>query len=1041
MSHFKQNQLRWVAARCWLFIAVLGIAGCGAGTKPATTAAAGNTVVSVEGNVTNVPALSILAAKSVKRGIAYGANSIADLTALSTGISWWSNWSPSPEPAVANRYQALGVSFVPMAWGGMPTVAELGQQIPSDAQYLLGFNEPNSISQANKTPTQAAALWPVLETVARSKNLELGSPAVNFSGDPVSEGGVTFTDPVVYLDAFFAACKGCKIDFVPVHWYACDVPALKTYIDRIRKYNKPIWLTEFACGDKPRDQITADVQMAYMTAAVKYLENEPAVARYAWFSGRTKAVPNADLLGSDGQLTELGKLYIELSGPDVAVAPTSAKTTNTVTVTSPAPESAPAFNPDPAPKVASTTAPDAPVITTPGQTTPTYVPLFADNTQIRERIQYSEPDGTLVTFIGMRPTERHARERGETWFEADKGPGRYLTFPTFYFQNRTFGLEVRDSVPAGGNKIEVRLHVNEGTFEGTTFSVFRNLREDVLDYGWSLNYKFPNAAEGGRDICHEGKSADCTMSFESNWRADPNPRLKIGDRLELAPAPFLPHDANFNALVDGGGPRYYSFEQLYVVGVGVQPWYGIEPRLDSAPLPAATLLGGQTTLSYIYSDEANRVFQQMANNIGIVNTKEFVQGRRLFHTSFIDGTHSEHPDVNPVFTAHIGQIGPRFNESRCIGCHTLNGRSVAPALGAPLATMSVLTGAAGAGGSVVADPTYGLNVQQQTLSSGATDFGVTLLRNDVSTRSLPSGERIELVKPVYAFKNTVPAMFSVRQAPQVIGMGLIEALSETTILALADPNDSNGDGVRGIPSWGKDPETGQTRLGRYGWKAQTVSLRHQVGDALVKDIGVTSPVFPSRSCQRGAADCRSGDGSTGLSEIEIQKMTSYMSLIAVPAQRSLRSGYPAGAIVLPGHDVNPQLIDAGSKIFAQAQCVACHTPTLKTGNTHPLAELRNQIIHPYSNFLLHDMGPDLADTLRQGNASPSMWRTAPLWGIGSLRYVQGGDDKARYLHDGRARTMTEAILWHGGEATNSRTKFEALSPADRSALITFLESL
>ncbi|GAA4032870.1 hypothetical protein GCM10022212_34900 [Actimicrobium antarcticum] len=950
------------------------------------------------------------------------------MKALSKGISWWANWAPAPETAVASIYQALDVSFVPMAWGGTPTVVQLNQQIPQGAKYLLGFNEPNFISQANKTPTQAAALWPVLESVARTRDLQIGSPSVNYSGDPVSEGGVTFSDPVAYLDAFLAACAGCKIDFIPVHWYACDVPALKAYVDRFRKYNKPIWITEFACGDRPHEQITVDVQRAYMTAAVKYLESEPAVARYAWFSGRNNAVPNANLLGADGELTELGDLYVELGGAAVAVPPQPVKASTTPT-------------PPPGVAAAPVAAPVPQGTTGQGLVTPAYVPLFADDTQIRERLQYTEADGTLVTMIGMRPTERHARERGESWFEADKGQGRYLTFPTFYFQNRTFGLEIRDSIPAGGKKIEVRLHVNEGTFEGTTFSMFRSLNADAFDYGWNLNYYFPNAAEGGKNICHEGRSADCTMNFDANWRTDPHSPLKIGDRIELAPAPFLPHDANFKALVDGGGPRYYSFEQLYVVGVGVQPWYGIEPRLDSAPLPEATLLGGQTTLSYNYSDEANRVFQQMANNIGIDNTREFVRGRRLFHTSFIDGKHSEHPDDNPVFSAHIGQVGPRFNGARCIGCHTSNGRSVAPAIGAPLATMSVLTAAAGTAGAQVADPNYGFNVQQLALSSSASDFGVSLLRNDVTVRALPSGERIELVKPVYAFKSTIPAFFSVRQAPQVIGMGLIEALSESTLLALADPNDTNGDGVRGIPSWNTDPETGQTRLGRYGWKAQTVSLRHQLGDALIKDIGVTSPVFPSRSCQRGAADCRTPDGSAGVTESEIRTLSNYMALIAVPAQRSLRSGYPVGVTPLPGHDINSQQIAAGSKLFADAQCVACHTPTLKTGNTHPLGELRNQVIHPYSNFMLHDMGPDLADNLKQGNAAAAMWRTAPLWGIGSLRFVQGGADKARYLHDGRARTLTEAVLWHGGEANNSRTRFEALSVTDRAAVIAFLESL
>ncbi|SEU19994.1 glycosyl hydrolase [Stigmatella erecta] len=252
------------------------------------------------------------ATKSAKRGIAYGYHSAADMTALSTGISWWYNWAPQPESTAAGVAPTVGVTFSPMVWGGTPNVDTLAAQIPAGAQYLLGFNEPNFKSQANKTPKQAAALWPVLEEVARRKNLKLVAPAVNYCGDCVSEDGVTFTDPVVYLDAFFKACTNCKVDYIAVHWYACDVSALSWYIGLFKKYNKPIWLTEFACGDRPHNEITLAVQKKYMTDAVNYLENEPAVFRYSWFSGRNAEIPNINLLGNSGQLTELGQLYVSL---------------------------------------------------------------------------------------------------------------------------------------------------------------------------------------------------------------------------------------------------------------------------------------------------------------------------------------------------------------------------------------------------------------------------------------------------------------------------------------------------------------------------------------------------------------------------------------------------------------------------------------------------------------------------------------------------------------------------------------------------------
>ena len=664
--------------------------------------------------------------------------------------------------------------------------------------------------------------------------------------------------------------------------------------------------------------------------------------------------------------------------------------------------------------------------------------LYPAGTPAMEQIQYREADGTLVTLMGSRTTERHARERGEAWDAPDVGPGRYFTFPTFYFQNRTFGLEIRDTIPAGGNKVEFFLRVNQGTFRGTTFSLFRNiLNPNVRDFGWSLNYGFNNPKENNLPICHAGQPReDCVVVVTSNWRTSPHSPLKMGDKIELAPAPRL-----VTPVIDGGGERYYSFEQLYVVGQGMRPWYGIAPNLDSEPLPDATLLGGQASVSYNYSEEPMRVFQQMANNIGIANTQRFVEGRRLFHTAFDDGRHSEHPNSNPVFAQHVGQLGPRFNQSNCIACHIANGRSAAAAPGQRLDTLSFNTATIGADGRRQADATYGLTILQRAAAAGAPDYGVYVDRYETTTRTLADGEVIELRKPVYGFRGPVPQHVSARQAPQVIGLGLLEAVSENTLLALADPADRDGDGVRGVVNRVRDPETGDLRIGRFGWKAGKPSLRHQAAEALANDMGVTSPVYPSRDCQRGVPDCRAAGGATSVSEEELQRLSHYLALLGVPAQRSLRSGYPDGIRVSPEHDVNPQTIERGAALFAQVRCVACHVPQMKTGATHPFAELRDQTIRPYTNLLLHDMGPGLADNVAEGQAAGNMWRTAPLWGIGSLPAVQGGAANVRYLHDGRARTLMEAIGWHGGEADGARERFEALPRADREAVLTFLGSL
>jgi CxxC motif-containing protein (DUF1111 family) len=744
-----------------------------------------------------------------------------------------------------------------------------------------------------------------------------------------------------------------------------------------------------------------------------------------------------------------------------AAAPTAAPAPAPATGSSPAPApaaSAPTPPPvtGPSPLPVTPAAPAAPPVTvSPDLGVPEFAPLFAADTQVTEQIQYTGANGELVTKIGFRTVERHAREGGEApTDQVDKGSGRYLTYPAKYFQNRSFGLEVHDYVPLGQSKIEIFLRVIDGKFDGTTFSLFRGASTTQRDYGWNLNYGFNNSTLGdGHSIplCGGDLPVDsCKLVVDSNWSHDPHDKLRIGDLIELAPASRLErwgegvhqNDAvpagkvRGNAMVDEGGSRYYGFEQLYVVGQGVRPWYGSATFIDSTPLPEWVLSGGQTSLSYNYSEEPMRVFQQMANNIGTLNTKRFVEGRRLFHTSFATGKHSEHENNNPVFEAHVGQVSGRFNQERCIACHTLNGRSVMPALGAPLDTMGVITGAPG--GKV--DANYGLNVQQHSTAAGA-DFAVSVQSFSTQTRTLEGGEKVELQKPVFAFKGPVPANFSVRQAQQVIGLGLLEAVDEATILALADPGDKNQDGVLGIPNWVTNPETGKLHLGRFGWKASKATLRQQAGDALMKDIGVTSPVYPSRSCQQGAADCRTASGATALSETEVQRLSDYLALLAVPAQRGIRTVFPAGEPVPPEHDVNEAQVAAGSKLFAQAACIACHTAQLKTGKTHPFAELREQTIHPYTNLLLHDLGPEMADTLTEGKATPNLWRTAPLWGIGSLPYVQGGEQNVRYLHDGRARTLAEAIGWHGGEATASRAKFEAMSKADRDAMVAFLRSL
>ncbi|MBL7968624.1 MAG: carbohydrate-binding protein [Prolixibacteraceae bacterium] len=253
--------------------------------------------------------------RSSKRGIAYGYHSEADMAVVSKGISWWYNWYYQPESTVVSVYKNYGMDFVPMAWGKSFNEAGLRAFYANhpDAKYLLGFNEPNFLSQANMKPSEAAAAWPKLEKIAKDFGLKIVGPAVNYSGDPVQENGVTYSNPIAYLDAFFAACPNCQVDYIAVHNYMCYSGALSDYINQFKKYNKPIWLTEFACWDQ--STITLSMQKGLMMGAIDLLESDPMVFRYSWFTGnRSGNFPYIDLFDAQsGKLTELGELYVNFN--------------------------------------------------------------------------------------------------------------------------------------------------------------------------------------------------------------------------------------------------------------------------------------------------------------------------------------------------------------------------------------------------------------------------------------------------------------------------------------------------------------------------------------------------------------------------------------------------------------------------------------------------------------------------------------------------------------------------------------------------------
>ncbi|MFS2134354.1 di-heme oxidoredictase family protein [Duganella sp. Dugasp56] len=701
-----------------------------------------------------------------------------------------------------------------------------------------------------------------------------------------------------------------------------------------------------------------------------------------------------------------------------------------------------------------------------------------------ESLQFTLPDGTLVTRFGARGLARHGRERGEEWNEigygpnetvdpvtglpVDKGPGNYLTFVPQYFKNRSWGVEVIDNSRVAG-VTKPTLTVNQYTtvdFLKGGVAFFRAIdRPGVTGYGWMAPGQLvddniaickPTAYPANNRLTNaNGINGGCTIQVSNypgmtaldangfpNGKDIPARPLVVGDVIEVSPSMFST-TASMTAKGDTGGIRYYSQEWVYVVGSGLKPWYGVQPRLNSVPLPDETLSGGQGSVSYNYSDNALFMFQQPHNNIGMQNMQRFVEGRRLFHTNFTTGDHNE--PGNDRYDGAVGLQGQRYNQSSCFACHVNNGRSPAPtALNQKLDSMSVRVASIDASGNQLAHPQYGAAVQMNAVSptGAAQNWGtnVKVAAFETSTVTLADGTKAELRKPTLAFEGPVPDAYSLRAAQPIIGAGLLEAVPEADILARVRST-PDADGVKGTANFVYDPESSAVRLGRFGWKASKATLRQQASAALLQDMSVTSPVYRNRSCGTDPAGCSTAVAQKGISEADLQSISRYLALVAVPAQRSLASGFPKGVAPIDELNVNPALVSAGAKVFQGMRCVACHTAEMKTGSGHLFAELRNQTIRPYSDLLLHDMGTGLADKLVEGQAKGGMWRTAPLWGIGYTDKVMGNSAKVGYLHDGRARNLTEAILWHGGEADVARQRFEKLSKADRDSLLAFLKSL
>lgn len=604
------------------------------------------------------------------------------------------------------------------------------------------------------------------------------------------------------------------------------------------------------------------------------------------------------------------------------------------------------------------------------------VALFNAGTPLEPETTVHTSDA-LITRIGDRARDRHAREG---MFSA------YDHYLTWYWEERTIGIEIIDRVAKGGNSITFNYKTLTPLGQPEFRAFYRGIGT-VAEYHYNLL---------APSIGPNHYSTTLTSKLPENRP------LQMGDRIEIEISQFIQAPMH-------GRNNYYGTAMLYIVGEGIVPWQAVGPLQDSFPLPETAWLGGRTTLPYQYSNEPEHRFKQTAGNIAPANAQPFMSGRRLHHTDFGNGVHSE--SGNPVFSEHIGKLGPKFIARSCVECHTNNGRALPPAIGAPMFQSVVKTGADATGSP---HPVLGSVLQPQAVGT-AIEGTATISSYLTTAGQYGDGVAYSLRKPVYTFNGSTPSHFSVRIAPPLVGLGLLEAVAETSIISLSDPADADSDGISGRPQTIIDPETGDTRLGRFTNKSGQARLSHQIAAALNTDMGVRTTVFPTLDGEVTA-------GTPEISAAELDQMTRYIALLGVGARRDLTDSQAL----------------RGESLFTSARCIDCHTPQLVTSPHHPLAELRNQTIRPFTDLLLHDMGAGLADNMGEHGASGAEWRTPPLWGIGLTAGVSGGE---AYLHDGRARSLEEAILWHGGEAEASKESFRNMPAADRDAVIRFLKSL
>lgn len=445
---------------------------------------------------------------------------------------------------------------------------------------------------------------------------------------------------------------------------------------------------------------------------------------------------------------------------------------------------------------------------------------------------------------------------------------------------------------------------------------------------------------------------------------------------------------------------------------------------DTVANKRAQLSGGEATAFATGS----RVFSLPSANMPLMQKLDFSTGNSFFRNPWV---------VAPASTDARDGLGPLMNTNGCQNCHIRDGRGHAPdspednavsllvrlSIPAPETTKSPYPL------PTLPEPHYGDQLQDFAIP-GVEPEGRVRIDYERVVKTLAGGETVSLRKPKLSITELAYGDFhpqvqmSARIAPAMIGLGLLEAIDEKAILKAADSEDKNGDGISGKPNLIWKAGSKSPVLGRFGWKAGHPTVNEQNADAFNGDLGITSNLFPSDHCTQYQQKCLAAPhgGKPELSDEILGFVTFYARNLAVPARRN----------------INSKSVIEGEHLFNKIGCADCHQPQWQTSKDYELSWLSNQTIYPYTNLLLHDMGEGLADNRPELNANGREWRTPPLWGIGLTEVVSG---KTHFLHDGRARNLMEAILWHGGEAEGSQQAFAQLPKLQRTALIDFLNSL